>query len=330
MMASARIRREQVCARCRNHGMASALKGHKKFCAFLDCDCVKCRETKIRQKFIAREIAFHRKNSKSRFFDERSNSTEAAAPKLTNDIDISSNKYLCEVRRNQMCARCRNHGENQLIRGHKNSCKYNNCSCEKCQITKERRKIMAKQIKDYRMNPKNLERMESLALSDYAAKYSEENDSGYSTSPNTSPEADVEMISFPTIIEECSNSSDKDDGELTIDLTEKPDIPDIEPIFSRIPPEMLNTFYMVQSLYEKYCLNDCQNKIQFVYAFVLLAHQNWSFVEGALTKGLLYSEEFFKYHQHMASENLSEASTSLPRLLSSPQQVRVKPMNGKF
>lgn len=285
MMASARIRREQVCARCRNHGMASALKGHKKFCMYLACVCDKCRETKIRQKFIAREIAFHRKNSKSKFFDERSHSTEAET-KAISDIDHSSSKYICEVRRNQMCARCRNHGENQLIRGHKNSCPYNNCGCEKCQITKERRKIMAKQIKDYRMNPKNLERMESLALSDYATKYPEEIDSGYSTSPNTSPETDVEMISFPTIIEDSSSSSDKDEDQLTIDLTEKSDVPEMDSIFSRIPPEMLNTFFMVQSLYEKYCLNDCQNKIQFVYAFVLLAHQNWSFVEGALTKGM--------------------------------------------
>ncbi|CAG9807665.1 unnamed protein product [Chironomus riparius] len=326
MMVNARIRREQVCARCRNHGMASALKGHKKFCSFLNCDCVKCRETKIRQKFIAREIAFHRKNSRSKFSGERSNSLEAA-PKTINDLDISSSKYLCEVRRNQMCARCRNHGENQLIRGHKNSCPYSNCGCEKCQITKERRKIMAKQIKDYRMNPKNLERMESMIMSDFAT---EENDSGYSGSPNTSPEADVEMISFPTIIEESSNSSEKDDDQLTIDLTEKSDTLDTEAIFSRIPPEMLNTFYMVQSLYEKYCLNDCQSKIQFVYAFVLLAHQNWSFVEGALTKGLLYSEEFFKSHQHMASENLSDVSSSPPPLHSLPQQVRVRPMNGKF
>jgi hypothetical protein len=265
--------------------MVSALKGHKKFCSFLNCDCVKCRETKIRQKFIAREIAFHRKNSKGKLFEDTRNSIDAA-PKGISDIDISSSKYMCEVRRNQMCARCRNHGENQLIRGHKNSCPYNNCGCEKCQITKERRKIMAKQIKDYRMNPKNLERMESLVMSEYSTKYSEENDSGYATSPNNSPEADVEMVSFPTLIEDVSNSSEKDEDQLTIDLTEKDENPDTESTFSLIPPEMMNTFFMVQSLYEKYCLNDNQSKIQFVYAFVLLAHQNWSFVENALLKGM--------------------------------------------
>jgi hypothetical protein len=280
--------------------MASALKGHKKYCSFLNCDCIKCRETKIRQKFIAREIAFHRKNSKSRFSDEGRHSVEAA-PKTISDIDISSSKYSCEVRRNQMCARCRNHGENQLIRGHKNSCPYNNCGCEKCQITKERRKIMAKQIKDYRMNPKNLERMDTLDLSDYASKYAEDNDSGYITSPTTSPEAEVEMISFPTIVEESSNSSDKEDGQLTIDLTEKQVIPELDTIFSRIPPEMLNTFFMVQSLYEKYCLNDGQDKIQFVYAFVLLAHQNWSFVEGALTKGMYCNIIIYRLLRSQAS-----------------------------
>lgn len=55
-----------------------------------------------------------------------------------------------EVRRDQMCSRCRNHGVIQLLRGHKNVCSFVNCNCDKCVITKRRREIMAKQIKDYR------------------------------------------------------------------------------------------------------------------------------------------------------------------------------------
>jgi len=64
---------------------------------------------------------------------------------------LSSRSSNGEVRKDQLCSRCRNHGEKQLLRGHKNACPFTDCMCEKCKITMKRREIMAKQIKDYRL-----------------------------------------------------------------------------------------------------------------------------------------------------------------------------------
>lgn len=158
------IRNFQVCARCRNHGVRKILKGHKKACSFKQCGCEKCLVTKDRQSFIAKEIAMHRYEikNKNETFDDSTSLKLNIVRKKSFDVKPQSDeketikKTVCkkknkgEVRREQMCSRCRNHGVIQLLRGHKNICTFVNCICDKCEITKKRREIMAKQIKDYR------------------------------------------------------------------------------------------------------------------------------------------------------------------------------------
>ena len=87
-------KRTQTCRLCQNHGIETAIKGHKYFCSFKDCKCENCQITFNRRYFVKKQLRLtrHQNSVKSPVLLNVDYGTLPDSNSVTNDTERSAGK----------------------------------------------------------------------------------------------------------------------------------------------------------------------------------------------------------------------------------------------
>lgn len=138
-------RKQQTCSFCKNHGLTKVKRGHKPECEYRLCECDDCLSTKLRQTSSAIEKKNHYNKGK--------------------DCEVKVEQLVGRQRKVQKCRKCMNHGKfDSLMRDHKKTCEWKDCSCPECKSTLQRRKSVRSEAKNKREKEKKKDQQKELII----------------------------------------------------------------------------------------------------------------------------------------------------------------------